>query len=109
MELKENVKESYELWICNHSWDSCHPLDNERFYRFVEDYMRYQHASDPIGGEELGNDIISRYKDATGLHARIEQDLDKKAEAFSLAFDHIRQFIKTVEERHGISFTSWTR
>src|SRR5919198_6523312 len=41
MRLSPTVSRYFDDWMCWEQWHSCHPLDNERFYRFVKAVARY--------------------------------------------------------------------
>lgn len=40
MNLKSDTEKALETWLLTSTWDSGHPLDWDRFYKFVDQYQK---------------------------------------------------------------------
>jgi hypothetical protein len=60
MKLKPATQAALDGWVGPQTWDSGHPADMERFYRFVGQYQRDHGLS--INESDLRDEIKARVK-----------------------------------------------
>jgi hypothetical protein len=79
----------FDHWICQDTWDSYHPLDTARFYRFVKAVARYSRRAP--SSAFLHADIINRWKGRRD-HAQLEREADHFSEQYDtlLAYERTK-------------------
>ena len=96
MKLSPVVGNYLEARICRESWDSHHPLDNERFYRFVKAVARYSRRTPSSG--DIHSLIVSRW----GPSARRAAARFVELYETLLAYEKTRGFPDALIERTDI-------
>jgi hypothetical protein len=102
MKLSRVVARYFDAWICQDSWDSFHPLDTARFYRFVKAVVRYSRR---VASEaEVHALIVERWSEQVE-----SQELDERAKEFAelyatlLAYEKTKGFPDPLIERTDIA------
>ncbi len=78
----------FEAWICLDTWDSYHPLDERRFYRFVKAVARYTRRV--LSPADIHALIVER---RDGQQDRAE--LNKTAKQFAERYQTLLDYEKT--------------
>jgi hypothetical protein len=89
MKLSKVVGRYFDAWICRDTWDSFHPLDNQRFYRFVKAVARYSRRP------PLPRDIKTLIVERRGGDRRITAALSKTADKFVDLYQTLLEYEKT--------------
>ena len=90
MKLSPVVGRYFDAWICQDSWDSGHPTDTERFYRFVKAVARYSRSRAPSQAD-IHALIVQRWR-GQGVD-RVE--LDTRANEFAELYRTLLNYEKT--------------
>src|SRR5919197_5186345 len=87
MKLSRVVSRYFDVWICRDSWDSHHPLDDERFYRFVKAVARYsrRRAPSPADVHAL---IIKKWSGQGVDHVELEKIATEFAELYQTLLNY---------------------
>lgn len=87
--LSPVVNRYFENWICQDSWLSFHPLDKQRFYRFVKAVMRYSRKSCPSAAD-IRALILSRRGELKTI-----EELDNAAEQYADMYETLLEYERT--------------
>ena len=102
MKLSPVVARYFEAWICRDSWDSQHPLDRQRFYRFVKAVARYGRRRPPLAGhiKEL---VEQRWRSHRGV-SRLKHAVTDFTDLYEtlLEYERTRGFPDPLIERTDI-------
>ena len=86
--ISKVVGRYFEAWIALDSWDSFHPLDLQRFYRFVKAVARYTRKPFPPG------DVRALIK-ARRNKQRSADALDHAADRYAEIYETLLEYEKT--------------
>lgn len=102
MALSRVVGRYFEAWISHDTWDSHHPLDKERFYRFVKAVARYCRRK-PLSPREIKECIERRWRGRRAATA-LSKMADHFVELYQtlLAYEKTRHFPDPLIERTDI-------
>lgn len=92
----------FDAWISNDTWDSYHPLDYERFYRFVKAVARYNRRKPPLP-QEISAGIVQRWRGRRAT-AALRKTADYFVDLYQtlLAYERTRGFPDPLVERTDI-------
>ena len=102
MALSQVVGRYFDAWISNDTWDSYHPLDDERFYRFVKAVARYNRRKPPLP-QDINACIVGRWQ-GQRTPAALRQAADHFVDTYQtlLAYEQTRRFPDPLIERTDI-------
>ncbi len=86
--LSQIIARYFDAWICQDTWDSRHPLDDQRFYRFVKAVARYSRRQPRPS--DIKNLIVQK---RSAGHA--SSDLRKVADEFVELYETLLKYEKT--------------
>jgi hypothetical protein len=91
MKLSPIINRYFDHWTCN-PWHSCHPLDNQRFYRFVKAVERYSRRKAPSRADIHA--LIMQKGEEQDLELDREE-LDELANEFAERYQMLLDYEKT--------------
>jgi len=89
MKLSPVVARYFDAWICWDTWDSHHPFDNQRFYRFVKAVVRYSRRRPPLSGH-IRSLVVKKWSGR-----RTPAALRKAADDFARLYETLLEYEKT--------------
>jgi hypothetical protein len=87
MKLSRVIGRYFDDWISQDSWDSHHPSDDARFYRFVKAVARYSRRRVPSQGDVRAL-IIQRWSRQEGDNVELEKIANEFAELYQTLLDY---------------------
>lgn len=88
MKLSPVIQRYFDAWIQMDTWDSYHPLDQERFYRFIKSVKRYSKRKP--APSEIEKMIIERWKGR-----RVKRHLIASAQRYASRYEIILKYEAT--------------
>jgi hypothetical protein len=101
IKISKVVGRYFEAWIALDTWDSFHPLDLQRFYRFVKAVVRYSRK--PPSSGDVHALITARWNKQRPVDA-LERAADRYAEIYEtlMNYERTRGFPDALIERTSI-------
>ena len=88
IKISKVVGRYFDAWITLDTWDSFHPLDMQRFYRFVKAVVRY--SRNPPSPSDVRALITARWHDQRPVDA-----LDQAADRYAAIYETLISYEKT--------------
>ena len=86
IKLSKVVARYFEVWIALDSWDSFHPLDLQRFYRFVKAVVRYSRK--PPSSRDVHALIMARRNKQRSVDAFDDQAAERYADIYETLINY---------------------